>query len=239
MKPPRLSMHRRPQRGISLVELMIAMTLGLLIMTALVTLFVDTSRVNREMAKTNSQIEAARFAIQILSDDMVHGGFWGGYVPQWDDLTHEGVPTDVPTGVPAGSDTLPEPCTAYASWTADYRTNILSIPVQFSNGVPTGCTNVVRFKQADTDVVVVRHAGTCAYNWRVSAGAWRPGRYTTAGVWEDDANCEPYDATALYFQPSRCASGAAARPRPRAWPVAWLRCTGSCRTSTTSAAARC
>ena len=58
------------ERGFTLVELMIAMTLGLLIMTALVTLFVDTSRTNREMAKTNSQIENARFALQILEEDL-------------------------------------------------------------------------------------------------------------------------------------------------------------------------
>jgi type IV pilus assembly protein PilW len=66
--------HKLQQAGFSLIELMIAVTLGLLIMTALVSLFVNTSRTNQEMAKTNSQIENARFALNVLADDLMHGG---------------------------------------------------------------------------------------------------------------------------------------------------------------------
>ncbi|MCG3170031.1 MAG: hypothetical protein CALGDGBN_01563 [Pseudomonadales bacterium] len=162
-------------RGFSLVELMIAMTLGLLIMAALTTLFVDTSRTNREMAKTNSQIENARFAVQILQEDLAHAGYWGGFVPEFDDLTLSGAPTDVPAAIPA-------PCAAYASWDTAYYRSLIAIPVQFYNAAPGGCT-VVANKLAQTDVIVVRHADTCA---------------TT------DANCTPDVAGRLYFQPSRC-----------------------------------
>jgi type IV pilus assembly protein PilW len=106
------------ERGFTLVEMMIGIFLGVLIMTALTTLFVDMSRTNREMAKTNSQIENARFAMDILQGDFVHGGYWGGFVPEFDDLTRADAPTDVPTGVPA-------PCEAFATWDAADLDNIL------------------------------------------------------------------------------------------------------------------
>ena len=50
------------QSGLSLVELMVATVLGLLIVAALTQLFGNVTKTNREMVKTNSQIENARFA---------------------------------------------------------------------------------------------------------------------------------------------------------------------------------
>lgn len=205
------TVQMRGEHGFTLVELMIAMTLGLLIMAALVTLFVDTSRTNREMAKTNSQIENARFALQLLKEDFVHGGYWGGFVPQFDDLTYEDVPTDTPAAIP-------DPCTAFALWNAAYFNGVKGMPVQFYNDVPTGCSGVVTNKQANTDVVVVRHADTCELSWNKtgtatadacsnpvthSGGAWMPGRCNTDGDWMANS-CAAYDAGQVYFQPSRC-----------------------------------
>jgi type IV pilus assembly protein PilW len=183
--------HKLQQAGFSLIELMIAVTLGLLIMTALVALFVNTSRTNQEMAKTNSQIENARFALNVLSDDLMHGGYWGGYIPVFDDLTSSAVPTDAPTAIPA-------PCTAYSSWDATYIAGLIGIPLQFYNGVPTGCSSIVTNKQASTDVVVVRHADTCALIWNATTSAFEP----------EDTNCDADLANAAYFQTSRCETDA-------------------------------
>lgn len=62
--------------------------------------YVNLARANDEMAKTNSLIENGRSAIQILQNDLVHAGYWGGFVPQFDDLIFENVPADVPAAVP-------------------------------------------------------------------------------------------------------------------------------------------
>lgn len=165
------------QTGLSLIELMIAITLGLLIMTALITLFVDMSRTNSEMAKTNAQIENGRFAMQLLQNDIVHGGFWGGYVPKFDDLTETNIPTDAPTAVPA-------PCLPYSTpWDNAYKINLVGIPIQAYDGIPTGCSAIVTNKKANTDVLLVRHAATCL-----------------SGI----GNCEVDVAGKLYFQYSRC-----------------------------------
>ena len=45
------------QRGLTLVELMVAMTISLLILAALVALFTNTSRSNREFARANGMID--------------------------------------------------------------------------------------------------------------------------------------------------------------------------------------
>ena len=63
------------------------MLIGLVIIAALVTLFVNTSGNNRELARANSMIENGRFAIKVLEDDLVHAGYWGGFVPMFDDQT--------------------------------------------------------------------------------------------------------------------------------------------------------
>jgi len=136
-------------RGFSLIELMVAITIGLLIMTALITLFLNMSHTNREMAKTNSQIENGRFAIQLLQNDIVHGGYWGGYVPDFDDLTAS--TTVAPTGIPTA---VPDPCAPVA---AD-AVGLIAFPLQtYETATSATCaTN----KKDNTDVVLIRHAAT-------------------------------------------------------------------------------
>jgi len=177
-----VSVVRHQQSGFSMVELMIAMTLGLLILAALVTLFINISRTNTEMAKMNSQIENGRFSMQILQHDVAHAGFWGDFVPQFNDLTWVSDPSDVPTVVP-------DPCLPHASWTNAYISNLVGIPLQtYGDSVPAGAgcvTNLAANKKAGTDILVVRHADTCI-----------PGA----------ANCEADIAGQLYFQAAQCES---------------------------------
>lgn len=143
---------RRRQQAFTLVELMVAMTIGLLLVSALLAVFLNVSRTNREMAKTNILIENGRFAVQLLQNDLIHAGYWGGL----DFVGSEDIPPAVPapTGIPAA-------CSAVASWTAQYKTNLLSIPVQgFANGTglsACGITGVL----GTSEVLLVRHANTC------------------------------------------------------------------------------
>lgn len=164
----------RHVRGLSLIELMIAIAIGMVVVGALLALFLNVTRTNSEMAKMNRQIENGRFAIQLLQDDIVHAGFWGNYVPQFDDLTAVAAPLDAPSA-------LPDPCLAYtpANWTTTYISNLIGIPVQAN----AGTCGVIASQQANTDVLVVRHAQTCL-----------------PGV----GNCENESAGKLYFQSTLC-----------------------------------
>jgi type IV pilus assembly protein PilW len=157
----------RTSDGFGLIELMVSIVIALVIIAALVALFLGTSRNNREMATTSSMIENGRFAIQILESDVVHAGFWGTYVPQFDDVTIDGVPVDAPTGVP-------DPCLAYsgANWNAAYITNLLGTPLQAYDkeqvedgavclGVLDSNGDTVPDMLDASDLLVARHAQTC------------------------------------------------------------------------------
>ena len=172
------------QQGFTLVELMVSITLGLLIMVALIAVYLNVSRTNSEMAKTNSLIENGRFAIDILQEDVAHAGFWGGYVPQFDNLSAAAVPSDVPQIAPG-------PCLPYVNWddvaNPGYRDALIGIPVQTFDVVPAGCSGLITDKKAGTDVLVVRHADTCL-----------PG----VGNCEADTIANP--TPKVYFQASFC-----------------------------------
>jgi type IV pilus assembly protein PilW len=169
----------KTHKGFSLVELMVALTIGLLLMAAMVTLYLNISRTNQEMAKTNSQIENGRFAIQILENDLAHAAFLGGYVPAFDDLTSTAAPGDIPSAIPAPCDNWP------STPTLQYKYNLLGIPVQLYDSIPTGCSTLIANRQSNTDILLVRHVANCV------AGA---------------TNCEPDTAGNLYFQYSNCSS---------------------------------
>ena len=181
------------QFGFTLIELMISIVIGLLILLALTTFLVNVSRNNSEMSKTNRIIENGRFALQLLQADISHAGYWGGYVPQFDDLSlgTTAVPNDVPTAVP-------NPCLAYTDWliapntiplTTSYVSSLIGIAVQ-SYEIPavvpsptlSVCSSRVTSPKASTDVLVVRHVETCV-----------PG----------EGNCPVYNASNLYLQVAR------------------------------------
>lgn len=163
-------------RGFGLIELMVAMAIGLVLMAATLTLYLDMSRSNAEMARTNAQIENGAMAIELLREDIQHAGFWDGFVPEFDDLTLTSIPADYPTA-------LPDPCLAFASWTAADPANRIGLVLQLYSAVPTGCSGMLPNQVSGSDVLVVRHADTCV-----------------PGV----GNCETDVAGALYFQPSQC-----------------------------------
>src|SRR5690242_8298963 len=81
------------QTGVSLVELMVALTIGLLLLTGLSLIFVNSSEANRELQKTAQQIENGRYATEIISQDLRLAGFYGHF--------HE---------LPAAPAGFPDPC---------------------------------------------------------------------------------------------------------------------------------
>jgi len=174
-------MRPRFLRGFSLIELMISITLSLIVLSALVGLFVNTSRNSGEMAKTNAVIENGRFSLQLLENDLVHAGYLAGYPTQFDDIHYLSIPPKpaAPTDAPT---LIPNPCQAYAAWTPDYITALVGIAVQSAADLPAGCGfGLVR--RLGTDVLIVRHVETC-----------RP----------DTTNCDASTAGRAYFQTSYC-----------------------------------
>ncbi|MDV6340304.1 PilW family protein [Nitrosomonas sp. Is24] len=138
------------QSGFSLIELMISITLGLLIMTGVLALYLDLARGNAELAKMNRQVENGRFTLQLLQQELWHAGYWDTYVPPLPSITP-------PTAIP-------NPCLTFPDWDAAYINNMYLISVQgyvAGGTLPSECSSIITNRQSDSDVVVIRSAATC------------------------------------------------------------------------------
>lgn len=172
-----LTSTRSPQAGFTLVELLVSMVISLVALAALVSIFVNLSSSHREMDKMNGVIENGRFSMQLLEEDIVHAGYWGGIVPRYDDFTATEIPGDAPVAIA-------DPCVVYGSWDSAYRFAAIGQPVATFDTLPAGAGCVSPLAQrAGTDVLLVRHADTCI-----------------AGV----GACDPDTAGELYLQNSSC-----------------------------------
>jgi type IV pilus assembly protein PilW len=138
------------QSGFTIVELMVAITLGLLILAALSTLFANTSVARREIDMASRQIENGRFALQTLGDDIRHAGYYGALA------NAPGAPTIWPN----------DPCSTSAANVRD----ALGVPLQAyaaASAAPLACLPGYK---ANTGVVVVRRASTAASAASAAAG---------------------------------------------------------------------
>ncbi|MBC7620313.1 MAG: PilW family protein [Candidatus Saccharibacteria bacterium] len=78
-RPIAASLHRHPQAGLTLLELMVSMAIGLFLVTGVATLIAQQSSTRAELDKSGRQIENGRYAMTLLQDDIQHAGFYGQY----------------------------------------------------------------------------------------------------------------------------------------------------------------
>ena len=146
-------------RGFSLVEFMIAITIGLFLIAGLVYLIAETSRSRAEIERSSRQIENGRFALDRIAEDLRHAGFYGEYFS---------VPASGEAGFPASLNAA-APC---ASTVATLPAG-MPLPIQAYDGgsaIPTdldvaGCALggaglVLANYKTGTDILVVRRAST-------------------------------------------------------------------------------
>lgn len=141
---------RRPlpsrERGLSLIELMIALTIGMLMLTALASMYMGASNNNKELARSSRQIEDGRYALQVLTDDIALAGYLGYFY------------TPIAPALP------PDPCELNTM--ATIRTG-LSLAVQgydapAAPAAPLSGCLADADHVAGTDVLVIRRADTNA-----------------------------------------------------------------------------
>ena len=142
-------MLRSAHRGFSLVEMMIAMTIGLMIAAGLVTIFANTSNTQQELRRSSQQIENGRYAMDVLSQDIQVTGYFGSFRK----IT-----------APAAA---PDPCSL--TLIPDLQDSI-NLPVQTYNApslstaptLPASCNAYIPASNlsAGSDIVVIRRADT-------------------------------------------------------------------------------
>ena len=126
---------RSREDGTSLIELMIAMTLGLLVVGAMTSIFINNSQARRELDKSAQQLENGRYAIQLLRDEISQAGFY-----------------DALAAVPGGVTTA-SPCSeSLTEWKAS-----MGIAVEGVNGGSFPC---VSSPKSNTGMIFVQRAST-------------------------------------------------------------------------------
>jgi type IV pilus assembly protein PilW len=134
------SLTVRRAAGFSLPELLVAVTMGLLIVVAMTTLFFHNSRAQAEIERANRQIENGRYAVDTLVNDLRNAGFYGEFDP-------------TALATPAA---VPDPCAA----TLAALKAMLPLHVQ---GYDVGDTlpSCVSDVRPGTTLIVVRHTRAC------------------------------------------------------------------------------
>ena len=72
-----ITQAKRAQLGLSLIELMIALALGLILIVGLGNVYLNSSRASQELQKAGQQIENGRYTLEILTNELRHAGFFG------------------------------------------------------------------------------------------------------------------------------------------------------------------
>lgn len=71
---------RKRQQGLSLVELLVAMAIGLALVSALVTIYTNGSRSNLEQERSVRQLDNSRYAMEVIGEDINMAGYYGDVV---------------------------------------------------------------------------------------------------------------------------------------------------------------
>lgn len=136
-------MMRRRQKGLSLVELMVAMAIGMALVAAVTGLFASTSQARTEMARTGRMFENGRYAQELLVEDLKLAGFYG----------------ELPLVNLTPS--VPDPCVTTAADMGWKSSSPVTVPVAVV-GYPAGgaMPSCLTDQLSGTDALVIRRAST-------------------------------------------------------------------------------
>ncbi|MEJ8810210.1 PilW family protein [Variovorax ureilyticus] len=175
---------RSRQRGLTIIELMIALAIGLLIIAAVSILFASSSRSRQEIESSAEVNENGRYALDVLTRELSQTGFYGSLV----------TPTAAATAIPSGTMTVANAmCLTglanLAAWQDSLTYYVLGLASAAGANVDVDPTCIAR--KAGTDAIFIQRASTCAVG---------------------DTDC-PAEANAdAYLQVSECGSEYSATP---------------------------
>lgn len=168
-------MNRSPirrMRGMSLIELMIAITLGLAILAGVIGIFSTTSTARNEVERTSRQIENGRYAMEVLTDDIRLAGFYG----------------ELNVGAVATPSSLPDPCSTNIT---DWQ-NAVPLHLQGYDGGSGAPSCIGSSLKSGTDLVVVRRARACTAGISGCAAAITGSPYIQVSQCATESPTTPY-----------------------------------------------
>lgn len=170
IKSKGIFLQRKTQRGVSLIEFMVAITIGMIIVAALSLVLVYSMQARTEVEKQSQQLESGRYAMSMLKQDIQVAGFLGEYQPPnttvW--LT-------------------PDPCSNVKTdigFTPADSGGLVNMPVAlqgYSDSATTpGC---VSNRKSGTDMIVVRRLSTTALNIDANVDGTIDSSFTTPNAY--------------------------------------------------------
>ena len=143
------------QHGLSLVELMVAMTLGLMLLAGLVVVFANSSQSQRELQRSAQQIENGRYAMDAVTQDIHLAGYYGRYSAYPDVNALPAFPDPCITGTAAALATaLAFPVQGYVAANQTSTPDLSTTSCGAATLLPA--TNL----RPGSDVLVIRRAAT-------------------------------------------------------------------------------
>jgi type IV pilus assembly protein PilW len=157
-----MNTHTRTQSGFSIVELMVAITIGLFLLAGAVTIFSNSKRTYTETDDSSRMQESLRFAMDMIAQDIRMAGYFG--------CAYAVNPTNLKNNVAATAtlfDTARGPFQGYDESAATKQwwpvgPSSESTIADSTTATAAGITPVV-----GSDAITIRHAG--GPRWRVTA----------------------------------------------------------------------
>jgi type IV pilus assembly protein PilW len=182
------------QRGLSLVELMIALVISSILLLGLSSLFIASSHNFSETERVSRQIENGRYASAVMRDEIRHAGFYG----EISNVVN--LPPGSSIAMPGA---IPDPClTAIANVSA-----ALPLPIQGFDETDAA-PSCVPDRVTGTDIVVVRRAHTTSV---AAAAAVANGYYTQTSNCNTDPKVFQIAQTGFTLKKKDCAADAVVR----------------------------
>jgi type IV pilus assembly protein PilW len=132
---------KRCQLGVSLIELMISMTIGLMLIATLTLIFANTGSALSELQKSGQRIDNGRYALEVLTGAVQNAGYFAEFNPRQIALP--------------GS--MPDPCLVDAVGLG----SALALHVQGYDDVTADQLSCVADVKPGTDITVVRRVNGC------------------------------------------------------------------------------
>lgn len=146
---------RRQQRGLTLIELMIALVIGLLIVAAVSILFAGSSRARQEIESSAEVNEGGRYGLDVLSRELSQTGFYGSLV------TPQAATTPIPSGTMTVANAMCLTGIAnLGAWQDSLIYYVLGLGSAAGANIDADPTCITR--KAGTDAIFIQRASTCA-----------------------------------------------------------------------------
>ena len=136
------STTRIHQCGLTLVELMVSIAIGLLVITAMSALYANVSNGRAEIERVSRRMENGRYGLSVLADDIQNAGYFAEFDPR-------------NIALPSAK---PDPCLTSATDLA----LALRVAVQGYDNAASNALSCLSDVKAGSDILVIRRLNGCA-----------------------------------------------------------------------------